>query len=60
MPCLFFGSFFSRVHEDNRHILLPNPVLSSVGMWNSAAQSRLCVWDTALLHSLWSPGVAEI
>ncbi len=56
----FFYLLFLRVHEDNRHLLLSSPILSSVGLWHAAAQSRLCVRDAALLQSLRGPGVAEV
>lgn len=57
---LLFYLLFFRVHEDNRHLLLPCPVLSSVGLWNLAAQSGLRVRGVALLRSLRGSGVAEV
>ena len=55
-----FYLLFFRVHEDNRHLLLSSPVLSSAGLQHSAAQSRLRVWDAPLVRPLWDPAVAEV
>lgn len=51
---------FSRVHEDNRHLLLPHPLLPSAGVQHSAAQGGLRFRSAPLLQPLWRPAVAEV
>lgn len=51
---------FSRVHEDNRHLLLPHPLLPPAGVQHSAAQGRLRLRSAPLLQPLWRPAVAEV
>lgn len=49
-----------RVHEDTGHLLLSRPLLSSVGVLHSAAQSGLRARDAPLLQSPRSADVAGV